>query len=472
MAIRFFNTMSRKKEDFVSLIPNEVSIYTCGPTVNNYAHIGNFRAFIFFDTLVRYLKYKGYTVNHVMNITDVDDKTIKGAKEHKITLNEFAQRHINALFTDLKTLNITPAKFYPQATQSIDIIVLLIKELMDKGLAYESNGSIYFSVEKFKDYGKLANINIENLKVGASGRMSSDEYDEKDYVGDFALWKAYTEEDGDVYWNTTIGKGRPGWHIECSAMSMHYLGETIDIHCGGIDLIFPHHTNEIAQSEGATGKQFARYWMHNEFLNMKSGLDESSTKMSKRLGNIVYLRDLIAMNYNPMSIRLALISAHYRQRMDFNMKILEQAESTLNSLQNFIHRLQQTNSNTDSNYNIDEVIIKAKEKFEEAMDDDLHTPTALAGIFDFVKTINTNLTQLSEYDLDKILQFLNKVNDVLGIFNLKQDYLDKEIEELIEKRQNARKNKDFLEADRIRERLLRNGIILEDSSNGVNWRRK
>ena len=472
MSLQFFNTLTRTKEEFNTINEKEVKLYTCGPTVYNYAHIGNFRTFLFYDTLVRYLKYKGYNVHHIMNITDVDDKTIKGSQEQNIKLKEYTDRYTKAFFNDLELLKITPAEKYPRATESIDSIVFMIRELMDKGLAYESSGSIYFNVKNFKDYGKLAKLDLDNLKAGASGRINIDEY-ERDNISDFVLWKGYTENDGEVYWETTIGKGRPGWHIECSAMSIHYLGETIDIHCGGIDLIFPHHTNEIAQSEGATGKKFVNYWMHSEFLNMKSGNDDSSLKMSKKLGNIIFLRDLIGLGYSPEAIRWALINAHYRQKIDFNLKILDQAENTIESIQDFIRRLQQIDTNKEDKIeNIDKIIETSKNKFDNSMDDDLHTPEAVASIFELIKEVNIKFNDIGKDSADKILNYLKIVNNVLTTFNFEEDSIEDEITTLIEQRQQARKDKNFVEADRIRDRLLQKGIVLEDTPDGVKWKRK
>ena len=471
MSLKFFNTLTRTKDEFKTIDENEVKMYTCGPTVWNYAHIGNFRTFTFYDLVVRYLKYKGYSVHHIMNITDVDDKTIKGAQKQGISLKEYTDKYTKAFFEDLKTLNITPAEKYPRATDSIDAIVFIIRELMDKGLAYESSGSIYYNVKNFDNYGKLAKLDLSKLKAGASGRVNADEY-ERDDISDFVLWKGFTEDDGEVYWDTTIGKGRPGWHIECSAMCMHYLGETIDIHCGGIDLIFPHHTNEIAQSEGATGKKFVNYWLHAEFLNMKSDDDDTSLKMSKKLGNIVYLRDLIGLGYSAEAIRWAFLSAHYRQSMDFNFKILDQAERTIESINDFISRLKQIPESKEASFNVDDLIEKSKNKFNDALDDDLHTPQAIASVFELEKAINANFDKIDKKSAEKIIDFLKFFNNIFVVFKFEDDILEKEIEDLIKQRQEARKNKDFIESDRIRDRLLKQNIILEDTKDGVIWKRK
>ncbi|HEO66240.1 MAG TPA: cysteine--tRNA ligase, partial [Spirochaetes bacterium] len=325
MSLRFFNTLTRKKEDFVPINEREVSIYTCGPTVYNYIHIGNLRTFLFEDILVRYLKYKGYEVHQIMNLTDVDDKTIRNSIQQNVSLNDYTQKFKEAFFKDIQTLNITPAEKYPCATDHIDEMITLIHQLEENGMAYRSEGSIYFSINKFNEYGKLAHLDRDNLKAGASGRVSNDEY-EKENIGDFVLWKAYTPEDGDVYWDTSLGKGRPGWHIECSAMSMKYLGETFDIHTGGVDNIFPHHENEIAQSEGVTEKPFVHYWLHSEFLNI------SGEKSSKSKGNVIYLQDLLDKGFSKEVIRFSLIQSHYRSKVNYSEDILGQAKSTLEGI--------------------------------------------------------------------------------------------------------------------------------------------
>ncbi|MEM7825323.1 MAG: cysteine--tRNA ligase, partial [Candidatus Aenigmatarchaeota archaeon] len=333
MSLKLYNTLTRKKEVFKPIRKNEVRMYTCGPTVYDFAHIGNFRTYVWQDILKRWLLYKGFRVIHVMNITDIDDKTIKGSRSQGISLKEFTEKYTEAFFKDSESLNLLPANFYPRATQHIKEIVELIKILIRKGYAYKSeDGSIYYNISKFKSYGKLSKLKIKELKAGA--RVKLDSYT-KEEAYDFALWKAWDPEDGDVFFETDIGKGRPGWHIECSAMSMKYLGETFDIHTGGVDLIFPHHENEIAQSEAATGKKFVKYWLHAEHLIVEG------RKMSKSLGNFYTLRDLIGKGYNPISIRYLLLSTHYKQQLNFTFESLESAKNTVESLFNFLLKLKE-----------------------------------------------------------------------------------------------------------------------------------
>jgi len=330
--MKLYNTFTRKKEEFKPIRKNEVRMYSCGPTVYNFAHIGNFRSFIFVDILKRYLKFKKYKVKHVMNITDIDDKIIKKCSANNLSLEEYTNKYREAFFDDLNTLNIQKADIFPKATAHISDMVNLIKKLLDKGIAYKtSDGSIFFNISKFPDYGKLQKLNSDQMKKGK--RVETDEYD-KDSVYDFALWKGYKPEDGDIFWETEIGKGRPGWHIECSAMSTKYLGKTFDIHTGGVDLIFPHHENEIAQSEGANDQKFVNYWMHCEYLGLKD------SKMSKSLGNTVYIKDLIKKNYSARAIRYVLLSVHYRQKLNFSTEQLDIAEKTLKKIDDFKYELQ------------------------------------------------------------------------------------------------------------------------------------
>ena len=464
--MRFYNTLTRKKEEFKPLEKGVVRIYTCGPTVYDYAHIGNFRTYVFQDLLRRWLEYRGYKVIQVMNITDVDDKTIRGARREGISLKEYTERYIKAFFEDIKTLNIEKAEYYPKATEHIKEMVELIKKLLEKGYAYKAeDGSTYYDISKFKEYGKLSKIKIEELKPGA--RVKADQY-AKEEARDFALWKAWDEEDGDVYWETELGKGRPGWHIECSAMALKYLGETIDIHSGGVDLIFPHHENEIAQSEAVTGKPFARFWLHSEHLMVEG------RKMAKSLGNFYTLRDLLKMGYSPKAIRFLLLSTHYRQQLNFTFEALKAAEKTIERLQIFMERLKEANG-TGCGKQIEKLIEKVKDEFETALDDDLDINTALASLFEFIREVNKLIDEnkLSKQEARMVRELMLKFDKVLGVIGEeeKEEELPKEIMELIRKREEARKRKEWEIADQIREKLREMGIIIEDTPTGTKWRR-
>jgi cysteinyl-tRNA synthetase len=463
--IHLFNTLTREKEVFMPMEAGKVKMYTCGPTVYDYAHIGNFRAFIFEDLLKRWLKYSGFNVIHVMNLTDVDDKTIKGSQSQNIPLKQFTDFYANAFFEDAAALNIEPADVYPRATEHISEMVALIKTLLAKGFAYNGDdGSIYFAISKFPDYGKLSKIQIRELKKGA--RVNVDEY-AKEEAQDFALWKAWTPEDGDVYWETELGKGRPGWHIECSAMSMKYLGETFDIHAGGVDNMFPHHENEIAQSEAATGKPFVHYWLHNEHLLVEG------RKMAKRFGNFYSFRDLKKKGCDPMAIRYLLLSTHYRQQFNFTFEGLEAAKGAVERLSNVMRRLQDTNGNS-SQERINQLVSNAEKCFGDAMDDDLNVSTALASLFDFVREVNNLLdsNNVSKEEASQIYSFLTNLNLVLGVVGeiTKQEDLPREAQELITKREEARKAKDWKTADTLRQQLKKMGIIIEDTKQGVTWK--
>lgn len=465
MALKVYNTLKRKKEEFVPLKAPKVGIYTCGPTVYNYPHIGNYRAYVFGDLLKRYLKYKGFEVTHVMNITDVDDKTIRDSQKEKISLKEFTQKYENAFFEDLETLNILPADIFPRATEHINEMVALIKKLLEKGLAYKSNDGIYYSIRKFKNYGKLARIKLEELETGASGRVKADEY-AKENAHDFALWKFWTPEDGNVFWETEIGKGRPGWHIECSAMSMKYLGEQFDIHTGGVDLIFPHHQNEIAQSEGVTGKQFVKYWMHNEWLLV------DGKKMSKSLGNFYTLRDVLAKGYDPMAIRYVLLSTHYRQSLNFTFAGIDAAKQALQRIYDCYDKLSSVSS-PKHNPEVHKCIERLKKEFTDAMDNDLDISPALAALFEFVKDVNVMIANnsLSAEDGRALRGAFEDVDKVLGILKRKEEKLPEELQKLIDEREKARKAKQWKKADELREKLKEKGIILEDLPQGVRWKR-
>ena len=465
-AIRFFNTLTRQKENFKPITKNEVRMYTCGPTVYDYAHIGNFRAFLFEDLLKRWLKYRGYKVTHVMNLTDVDDKTIKGSQTQHIPLKQYTEFYAKAFFEDAAILNIEPADYYPRATEHIQEMVSLIQTLLAKSYAYKGeDGSIYFAINKFPNYGKLSKIKTRDLKTGT--RVKVDEY-AKEEAQDFALWKAYTLEDGEVFWETPLGKGRPGWHVECSAMSMKYLGETFDIHCGGIDNMFPHHENEIAQSEAATGKQFVIYWLHNEHLQVEG------QKMAKRFGNFYTLRDLLAKNCDPKAIRYLLLSTHYRQQFNFTFEGLEAAKGAIERLTNLMRRLKDSNGKGKGE-KISQLIDKVQRCFGEAMDDDLNISVALASLFDFVRDVNNLLdnNELSKAEAEKVHALLTNFDNVLGVVGkVEVETLPQEGALLIEKREQARKAKDWKTADEIRQQLKALGIVVEDTAQGVRWRRE
>lgn len=463
--IRFYNTMTRRKERFVPLEKGKVRMYTCGPTVYDFGHIGNFRAFLFEDMVRRWLEYRGYKVIQVMNLTDVDDRTIKASRKQGVPLKEVTDKYIKAFFEDIEILNIEKAEHYPKATEHIPEMVALIKKLIDKGYAYRGeDGSFYYDISKFKDYGKLAGIKLKELKPGA--RVKVDEY-AKEEAQDFALWKAWDEGDGDVYWQTELGKGRPGWHIECSAMSMKYLGETFDIHCGGVDNIFPHHENEIAQSEAATGKKFVNYWLHNEHLLVEG------KKMAKRLGNYFTVKDLTSKGYDPRAIRYLMLSTHYRQQLNFTFEGLEAAKKTVERLTNFARRLLDADGNSVGE-DVKLLVDRVQNSFEQAMDDDLNINAALAALFDFIRDVNSYLDRnmVSKQEGNRVYDTILKFDKVLGIIGEveKQERLSKEAEELVRKREEARRAKDWKEADRLRERLKAMGVMIEDTAQGVKWR--
>jgi len=463
MALRFKNSMTRTPEEFKPIDEGKVRMYTCGPTVYNFAHIGNFRTYMFEDLLRRYLKYKGYEVTQVMNLTDIDDKTIRDSMAAGVSLNEWTQKYIDAFFEDIDTLGIERAEHYPAATDHIEEMVEIIKSLQEKGLAYEVDGNWYYKISGFKDYGKLAHLDMSGLKAGA--RVSSDEY-EKDSVSDFALWKAWDEGDGDVYWETELGKGRPGWHIECSAMSQKYLGKHFDIHTGGVDNMFPHHENEIAQSEGANCCKFVNYWMHSEFLIVEG------KKMSKSLGNFYTLRDILDKGYSPLAVRYELLSTHYRQQLNFSFDGLDAATKAVERYNTFQTSLKEYGGG-ESNGEAAGYIESAAKSFEEALDDDLSISPALAAVFDFVRDINRLMAnkEISLEERDQAAELVARFETVLNLTQ-QSGSIEAEIEELIEKRQQARKDKDFALADKIRDDLLAQGIVLEDTAQGVRWKRK
>ncbi|NMB34110.1 MAG: cysteine--tRNA ligase [Clostridium sp.] len=461
--MKLYNTMTGRKEKFEPLDPREVKIYSCGPTVYNYFHIGNARPFIMFDVLRRYLEYRGYDVVFVQNFTDIDDKMISRAKEENTTVRELADRFIQEYYVDAKGLGIGEATFHPRATDNIEAIIELISKLEQKGFAYTAGGDVYFRTGKYKDYGKLSHQSQEDLEVGF--RVNLDE--RKENPMDFVLWKA--QKPGEPAWDSPWGKGRPGWHIECSAMANKYLGETIDIHSGGRDLIFPHHENEIAQSEAANAKPFSRYWIHNGFINV------DGEKMAKSRGNFFTVRD-ISKKFDYEVIRFFMLSAHYRNPINFSEELLGQAENGLERIYNCLDNLEYLMEHIDEDRDITENEIKMrlidfKEQFTGAMDDDLNTADALAGLFNIIKEVNTNIglgTNPSRGIVRFAYSLIKELGGILGIGqkNRKND-IDSKIQELINKRQQARKEKDWGKADQIRETLKDMGVTLEDTPQGV-----
>lgn len=471
MTLKIYNTLTRKKEQFIPLEKGQVSMYVCGPTVYNYIHIGNARPFIIFEVVRRFLKYKGYKVTYIQNLTDIDDKMINKAKELKITVSELAEEYIREYFIDADLLNIGKADVHPRATEHIKEIIELVKGLEEKGYAYEIDGDVFFKVSKFKGYGKLSGQNIEELKEGA--RVEVDER-KRDSI-DFALWKR--KKEGEPAWDSPWGEGRPGWHIECSAMAMKYLGKSIDIHAGGSDLIFPHHENEIAQSEAYTDQQFVRYWLHNGYLCL------DNQKMSKSLGNIMKVRD-ISQKYQGEIIRYFILSAHYRNPFNFSEEQLQQAESSLQRLNNTIfnvkHLLKEGKFKKSKDKNDELILEKRKEntqKFLEAMDDDFNTPVALSCLFGFAREVNIYLGSSSAKNkevLESILQFYQELAvEILGILKVfePEENFAQEIKKLIEEREEARKKKNWIKSDQIRDQLKEKGVLLEDTPEGVRWKR-
>lgn len=440
-------------------------MYTCGPTVWNYAHVGNLRTFLFEDLLRRYLKFSGYKVVQVKNITDVEDKIIKGMKQFGKTLKELTEFYAAAFMEDLSTLRIERAEYYPRATEHIGEMLVLINRLKEKGLAYlGEDGSIYYDISKFKRYGKLSGVRVKELKAGA--RVSQDHYEKED-AHDFALWKRWDEDDGEVFWQTEFGKGRPGWHIECSAMSTKYLGESFDIHTGGKDLRFPHHENEIAQSEGASGKKLAKFWLHAEFLKI------NGAEMHKSAGNLVTLRQLLERHWSPRAIRLFLMSAHYREELDLTDESLKQADSNISRIDQTIRRLDTIANEGVVSQQTKRLTSRFLTGFKRGMDNDLGTPKALAALFTFIRGVNAQLDRgsLSTADSKAIIDAISKIDAVLGIMATEDESLPKELQQLISERDEARKNRDYRRADEIREILRKSGIVLQDSPKGTTWSR-
>ncbi len=461
--MKLYNSMTRQKEEFIPLEENKVKMYSCGPTVYNYFHIGNARPFIIFDTLRRYLEYIGYEVTFVQNFTDIDDKMIKRANEENITVKELADRFIGEYYTDAEGLGIEKATVHPKATENIDAIIELISELEKKGFAYNVDGDVYFSVKKFKEYGKLSHQPLENLELGARIAVG----DKKKEPMDFAVWKA--QKPGEPAWESPWGMGRPGWHIECSAMANKYLGKTIDIHSGGKDLIFPHHENEIAQSECANGCEFARYWLHNGYINV------DGQKMSKSLNNFFTVRD-VSKEFKYKVIRFFMLSAHYRNPINFSDELLTQAQAGLERINTCIKNLEFLKGNApdaEKDVQLSEQTLAFKQNFKDAMDDDINTADAISAIFDLVKFLNTNYSENTALlNVSEAHELICELCNVLGILDAAEaEFLDDEIEALIEERNNARKEKNFARADEIRDMLKENGIILEDTRGGVKWKR-
>ena len=467
--MRIYNTLTKKKEEFIPLEEGKVKMYVCGPTVYNFIHIGNARPMIVFDTVRRYMEYKGYEVNYVSNFTDVDDKIIAKAVEEGVSAEEISSRYIKECKKDMADMNVKPATTHPLATQEIDGMIDMIQTLMDKGFAYEVNGTVYFRVKNFKEYGKLSHKNLEDLQSGFRSLQVSGENQKEDPL-DFVLWKP--KKEGEPFWVSPWSEGRPGWHIECSVMSKKYLGEEIDIHAGGEDLVFPHHENEIAQSECCNGKQFARYWMHNAFLNI------DNRKMSKSLGNFFTVRE-IGEKYNLQVLRFFMLNAHYRSPLNFSAELMEASKNSLERIVTCVEQLKHLLETAEkTEMTVEEKALEAEvleyvKKYENSMEDDFNTADAIAAIFELVKFANTKANENStaafvQYLFDTIVH----LSDVLGlIVNKEAEILDEEIEKLIEERQMARKEKNFKRADEIRDELAAMGIILKDTREGVQWKR-
>ena len=465
--LRIHNTLSGQLEEFRPLIEGEVRFYYCGPTVWDYGHIGNFRSAIAADVLRRYLKFKGLRVTQAMNITDVDDRIITKAQESGKTIDDYTVKYIEAFWEDFDALGCERPEVAPRATRHISDMVALIKKLKERDHAYQSDGSIYYRIKSFPEYGKLSKISFEGNIEGGSERVDTDKYEKED-ARDFALWKAPNRPD-EPAWDTEIGRGRPGWHIECSAMSMKYLGETFDLHLGGIDLVFPHHENEIAQSEGATGKKFVRYWLHFEHLKV-----EGET-MSKSKGNYYTFRDLTGKGFSPAAIRYFLLSVPCRKQLNFTFDALQGAEKTVESLRDFRARLEEAKTEAGVNNELHDATEQALEEFEAGMDDDLNTSVALAAVHELTREVNTALARrvLREDNRREIIAAIERIDSVLNVIGRPQrEMLDEEIQKLIDERQEGRHRRDFARADEIRNQLAERGIVLEDTKDGVRWKRK
>jgi cysteinyl-tRNA synthetase len=465
--LRIRNTLSGKVEEFRPMREGEVRFYYCGPTVWDYGHIGNFRSNVAADLVRRYLKFKGYKVTHVMNITDVEDRIIAKSQEAGVSIDDYTAKYIDALWEDFDALGCERPDIVPRATRHISEMVVLIEQLLEKKHAYKSDGSIYYRISSFPEYGKLSKINFAGNIAGGSERINTDKYEKED-ARDFALWKEPATAN-EPAWDSSIGRGRPGWHIECSAMSMKYLGETFDLHLGGVDLIFPHHENEIAQSEGATGKEFVRYWLHFEHLKV------DGETMSKSKGNYYTFRDLAAKGYSPIAIRYFLLSVPYNKQLNFTFEALSGAAKTVDSLRDFRARLSEAKTQPGLNEPLQEAAQRALREFEAGMDDDLNTSVALAAIHNLTREVNTAIARkhLREDNRRELLELLKRFDAVLNIFgDYSQEMLDHEIQGLINDRQEARRRRDFRRADEIRDELAGRGIVLEDTKDGVRWKRR
>jgi len=461
--MKFYNTLTNKIETFKEIKKGAIGLYTCGPTVYDFAHIGNFRSYVFEDLVKRYFIYRGFHMEHVMNITDIDDKTIKKANELQVSLEEVTEPIIKAFMEDIETMNILKADHYPRATEHIDEMLEIVEKLEEKGYAYKKDHSVYFSIEKFSDYGRLANISKENLRTGIS--VDADEYD-KENAQDFVLWKGKKEEEGETSWKSDkYGEGRPGWHLECSAMSSKYLGDHFDIHMGGVDNIFPHHENEIAQSVCATGKKFVNYWVHCQHLIV------DNQKMSKSLGNFYTLRDLLKRGYDPMEIRYLLISTHYRKLLNFSFAGLAQSRQSLKRISDFIFSLNGLTPADGETKEISRLTKESEKKFQENMDGDFNISGALGILFEFIHQVNLGLNDLKKEDIKNILDFMDRIDRVLGVIKKEEEaVLDAEIEEKIKQRNNAREEKNYQLADAIRDELKAKGIVLIDTPDGARWK--
>lgn len=460
--MRLFNTQGQKLEEFNTIEPRKVRLYTCGPTVHDRAHIGNFRTFVFEDILRRFLEYKGYQVNHVMNITDVDDKTILKARKQNLSLRDYTEIYTQSFFADRDVLKIRPAHHYPRATDHVPEMIEITQKLLEKGFAYSSRDSVYFRITSFPSYGKLSGIDASGLIDGY--RVDSDEYT-KESPKDFVLWKGRKEEED--FWPSPFGEGRPGWHIECSAMSMKYLGIPIDIHCGGVDNIFPHHENEIAQSEAAFGMEFVRYWLHSAHLIVEG------EKMAKSLGNFYTVRDLVDEGYDPVVLRYMLLSVHYRKQLNFGKDTLQQAKGSLERLRDFLYRLKNESFPGGKSPEVEKIVGTAIQSFEESLEDDLNVSGALAALFGLIYEVNKLADSKSVFaeDLPLIRSAIRKMDQIFDVVVFPADSVSDEIEGWIEKRNEARRKKDFRLSDEIRDKLKAEGIILEDTPSGTRWKK-
>lgn len=468
--MKLYNTETRFKEEIIPSEGNTIRMYTCGPTIYNFAHIGNFRTYVFEDLLRRTLKFFGMKVIQVMNLTDIDDKTIKGAIAKKVSLKIFTDTYKQAFFEDLKTLNIESAEFYPAATDYIRDMIVMIEALLKEGVAYKGqDGSIYYDIDKFSSYGRLSHLHLDELKAGASERVEADEYD-KEHIADFVLWKSFDpSRDGDIYWESPFGRGRPGWHIECSAMALSILGKTIDIHVGGVDNMFPHHENEIAQSEAFTHQKFARYWLHSEHLLV------NHKKMSKSLGNFYTLRDLLVKGYTGSQIRYLLLQTHYRTQLNFTFEGLDAAANSLERLGDFISRLK-TVSDTHAHKLVEPILKKCLNEFSDSLHDDLNISSALAALFDLVREINAlcDAKKISAEEAQLTLSLLKQLDHVLGVlpFNASIEEIPANYLEILQKREEARAVKNWTVADACRSELLAHGYLIEDTPNGARLKKR